>query len=74
MKYSLDTKLGTLLDHPTAKAIIEKYVPGISSNPMIGLVKGMTLNALIATPQAAQYGITKEKVEAVLSEINKVIN
>jgi hypothetical protein len=33
----------------------------------------MTLNALLATPQAAQFGITKEKVESVLVEINKVV-
>lgn len=73
MKFSLDTQLGTLLDHPQAKAIIEKYMPGISTNPMVGMVKGMTLNMLLATPQAAQFGITKEKVEAVLVEINKVV-
>ncbi len=74
MQFTLDTQLATLLDHPKAKAIIEKYLPGVSTNPMVGLVKGMTLKALLATPQAAQFGITKEKVEAVLSEINKVIS
>ncbi|MBE0687884.1 MAG: hypothetical protein IH585_17965 [Anaerolineaceae bacterium] len=74
MKFTLDTKLGVLLDHPQAKPIIEKYMPGISTNPMVGLVKEMTLNALLATPQAAQFGITKEKVESVLVEINKVVN
>jgi hypothetical protein len=73
MKFTLDTQLGALLDHPQAKPIIEKYLPGISTNPMVGLVKGMTLNALLATPQAAQFGITKEKVESVLVEINKVV-
>jgi hypothetical protein len=73
MKFTLDTQLGALLDHPRAKPIIEKYMPGISTNPMVGLVKGMTLNALLATPQAAQFGITKEKVESVLVEINKVV-
>ncbi|MBW6473307.1 MAG: hypothetical protein K0B14_09310 [Anaerolineaceae bacterium] len=73
MQFTLETQFGTLLDHPQAKAIIEKYLPGVSTNPMIGLVKGMTLKALLATPQAAQFGITKEKVEAVLAEINKVV-
>lgn len=73
MKFTLDTQLGALLDHPQAKPIIEKYLPGISTNPMVGLVKGMTLNALLATSQAAQFGITKEKVESVLVEINKVV-
>ncbi len=73
MKFTLDTQFGTLLDHPQAKAIIEKYLPGVSTNPMVGMVKGMTLKALLATPQAAQFGITKEKVETVLVEINKVV-
>lgn len=73
MKFTLDTKLGTLLDHPQAKPIIEKYLPGVSTNPMVGMVKGMTLQALLATPQAVQFGITKEKVETVLAEINKVV-
>jgi len=73
MKFTLDTKLGVLLDHPQAKSIIEKYLPGVSTNPMVAMVKGMTLKALLATPQAAQFGITKEKVENVLTEINKVV-
>jgi hypothetical protein len=73
MKFTLDTKLGVLLDNPQAKPIIEKYLPGVSTNPMVGMVKGMTLKALLATPQAAQFGITKEKVESVLVEINKVL-
>jgi hypothetical protein len=42
MKFTMDTQLGTLLDHPQAKPIIEKYLPGISTNPMVTLVKGMT--------------------------------
>jgi hypothetical protein len=73
MKVTLDSTLGTLLDDPKAKPIVEKYVPGISTNPMVGMVKGMTLNNLLAMPQAAQFGITKEKVQQVLDEINKQI-
>lgn len=71
MKVTLDSTLGTLLDDPQSKLIVEKYVPGISTNPMVGMVKGMTLNNLLAMPQAAQFGITKEKVQQVLDEINK---
>lgn len=73
MKFTLETKLGTLLDNPQAKTIIEKYMPGVSTNPMIGMARGMSLSMLLATPQAAQFGITKEKVESVLAEINKVV-
>lgn len=73
MAFTLDTKLGTLLDNPQAKAVIEKQFPGISTNPMISMVKGMTLNQILATPQAAKAGLTKDKVESALAEVNKVV-
>ena len=74
MEFTLDTTLGTLLDNPQAKAAIDQYAPGVSTNPMIGMVKGMTLKAILAMPQAAQFGLTQEKVQTVLDEINKKIN
>lgn len=71
MAFTLDTPFGTLLDNPQAKTIVEKYVPGISTHPMVPMVRGMTLNALLSMPQAVQLGITKEKVEGMLAEVNK---
>lgn len=73
MEFTLDTPLGTLLDHPQAKPILEQYLPGISTHPMVGMVRGFTINMILAMPQAAQFGITKEKVEQILVEINKVV-
>jgi hypothetical protein len=70
MEYTLDTTLGQILDNPQAKEVLDKYVPGISNNPMVAMVKGMSVNNLLAMPQAAQFGLTKEKAEAVLKEIN----
>ncbi len=71
MKVTLDTTVGTLLDDPQAVKVLDQYVPGISSNPMIAMVKGMSLKNLLAIPQAAQFGLTKEKVEQILVEVNK---
>ncbi len=71
MQVTLDTTLGTLLDDPKAREIMDQYAPGISTNPMIGMARGMTLNNLLAFPQAAQMGFTKDKVEKMLVEINK---
>ncbi|HEX2993416.1 MAG TPA: hypothetical protein VHP14_01250, partial [Anaerolineales bacterium] len=68
----LDTTVGTLLDDVGAVKILEKHVPGISTNPMIGMAKGMTLKSLLAMPQAKQYGITEKMVTDVLAEINKL--
>jgi len=70
MYYTLLTKVGTLLKDPRAVKIIEKYAPGISKNPMIGLAKGMTLKAILGVPQAKQFGLTEEMLENVLGEIN----
>lgn len=70
MVYTLDTKVGEILKDSGAVTVFERYAPGISKNPMIGLAKGMTLKSLIAMPQAKQYGITEEMVLKVLAEIN----
>ena len=51
--------------------VLEKHVPGISRNPMIGMASGMTIKSLLAMPQAQQYGVTEEKVRTILDEINK---
>ncbi len=70
MAYTLDTKVGELLKDPQAVKVFERYAPGVSKNPMIGLAKGMTLKALVAMPQAKQAGVTKEMISKVLAEIN----
>jgi hypothetical protein len=70
MPYTLDTKVGDILKDPRAVEILERYAPGVSKNPMIGLAKGMTLKSLLAMPQAKQAGVTEEMVVKVLAEIN----
>jgi len=69
MAYTLKSKLGDLLKDAVAVKVLEKNAPGITTNPMIGLAKGMALDALLSLPQAKQYGITKEMVLKVLAEI-----
>lgn len=71
MTFTLDTTLGQILDNPQAKEVLDKYVPGVSANPMVQMARGMSINMLLAMPQAAQFGLTKEKAEAVLKEINE---
>ena len=73
MEYTLETPLGTLLDLPQAKTIIDQYLPGVTSNPMVGMIRGMTLSMVLAMPQAAMLGLTKEKAEAILADLNKKI-
>jgi len=70
MAYTMDSKVGELLKDTHAVKILEKHVPGISKNPMLGLAKGMTLKSILAMPQAKQAGLTEDMVTKVLAEIN----
>jgi hypothetical protein len=70
MAYTLDTKVGEILKDADAVKVLEKYAPGVSKNPMIGMAKGMTLKSLVAMPQAKQAGVTEEMVVKVLAESN----
>ncbi len=70
MDYTLDTKVGEILDDARAVEILERYSPGISKNPMLGFAKGMTLKSILSVPQAKDAGLTEEMVLKVLAEIN----
>jgi len=70
MAYTLDTKVGEILKDTHAVEVLERHAPGISTNPMIGMAKGMTLKSVLAMPQAKQAGVTEEMVTKVLAEIN----
>lgn len=72
MAYTLDTPIGTIMENPRARTIIDKYIPGASSNPMLNMVKGWTMNIILTMPQATRMGVTREKAEALLVEINKL--
>ena len=41
-----DTDIGTLLDDPAARAVVDKHVPGFSSGDQIDMARGMTLRAI----------------------------
>jgi len=71
MAFTLDSSLGELLDHPQAKAILDKHIPGVSANPMVAMARGMSLKSILSLPQAAAYGMTTEKVEEILAEVNE---
>jgi hypothetical protein len=71
MAYTLDSRVGEILDDTDAVKILEKYAPDFAKNPMLSLAKGMTLKAILAMPQAKEAGITEEMVTKVLAEINE---
>ena len=40
---SSTTEIGTLLDDPAAKAILERHVPGMTTNDQVDMARSMTL-------------------------------
>ncbi len=41
-----DTDIGTLLDDPAAKAILDKHMPGFTANDQIDMARSMTLKGI----------------------------
>lgn len=37
------TTIGTLLDDPATRAILDKHIPGMSTNAQVDMARGMTL-------------------------------
>ena len=72
MTYTMETTLGELMKDPKVKPLIDQYLPGVADNPMVSMVDGMTLDAIVSNPMAAQFGITEDKVEAILEQANKL--
>jgi len=66
MSFSIDSKLGDLLDNEATKAILEKHMPGISTHPQIGMGKGFAL-AMVAKFSGGL--ITEEMLEKVGAEL-----
>jgi hypothetical protein len=71
MAYTLDSTLGEILADPQAVKILDQYLPGASQNPMMAMAKGMSLKMILSMPQAAQLGLTQDKAQAMLDQINK---
>ena len=51
------------------KSILEKHMPGCTSNPMFKMTMGMTLKQVAGFPQA---GITAEKLKAIVEDLAKM--
>jgi para-nitrobenzyl esterase len=64
-----DTEIGTLLDDPAAKAIVEKHIPGFTSNDQVDMARGMTLKAV---QQYASEEVTDARLAAIDAEFAKL--
>lgn len=70
MTITLDTKVGEILKNTNAVEILEKYVPGVSKNPMLDMAREMSIKDLLQLPQAKELGITEELALKVLADVN----
>jgi hypothetical protein len=43
---SLTTPIGTLLDNPAAKAVLERHIPDVIHSDKINMARGVTLDSL----------------------------
>jgi hypothetical protein len=58
-----ETDIGTLLDDPAARAVLDKHIPGFSTQDQIDMARSMTLRAV------QQYAPDKY-TDKVLAEID----
>ena len=72
MALTYDSKLGELMDNPEYLAIFDKHIPGLSSNPMVGMGKKLAIKYLLKQPQAKGLGFTTDKVDAIIAECNAI--
>jgi para-nitrobenzyl esterase len=64
-----DTDIGTLLDDPAAKAVLDKNIPGFSANPQIDMARSMTLKAVQAYAADKLTDEALAKVDADLAKL-----
>ncbi len=67
MAFTENSTLGELISNETTAKILEKHLPGISTNPMASMGKGFPLKQLAAFPQA---NISKELLSAIVSDLS----
>jgi para-nitrobenzyl esterase len=64
-----DTDIGTLLDDPAARAIVDKHIPGFSAGEQVDMARGMTLKSI---QQFAPDKITDQVLADIDNELAKL--
>ena len=66
-KLSVDSKIKDIMESEAAKAILERHIPGITTDKQLKMAYGMSLGAIQKFPQA---GITPEQIEGIERELS----
>ncbi|WP_260610640.1 hypothetical protein [Sphingomonas sp. IC081] len=64
-----DSSIGTLLDNPATKAILQKYLPDLVSNPQIEMARGMTLKQIQSYSADTVTDEVLAKIDADLAKV-----
>jgi hypothetical protein len=64
------SKIKDIMENPQAVEVIEKYLPGFSTNPGLKAAYGMALQALLKFPATKCPPETVEKICAELEALN----
>lgn len=68
---SLITPIGTLLDNPAAKAVLERHIPDVIHSDKINMARGVTLDALKSYMPQMLTDKTLQEIDADLATLPK---
>ena len=60
--------VGDLLDHPGAKAVLQKRFPMLMQHPMMGAARTITLEQILAV---AREFVTQKKIDEALADLRR---
>lgn len=63
------TEIGTLLDDPAAKAILEKHIPGMTTDDQVDMARAMTMKDI---QQYSPDAITDKMLAAIDADFAKL--
>jgi opacity protein-like surface antigen len=63
------TDIGTLIDNPATKAVLDKHMPGFSANPQIDMARSMTLKQVQGFAADQMTDEVLAKIDADLAKI-----
>lgn len=69
MALTINSKVKELVENKQTAEILEKHMPGMTTNPGTRMAYGMTLKALVALPQAKVSKETAAALEKDLEEL-----
>jgi len=69
MALSINSTLREILAEEQGKAVVEKHLPGMSSNPQLQMARGMSLKEIASH---AQGQITAEILTAIDEDLGKI--